>query len=499
MHLLAVAFDFSKYYGKGYDEIVFAIQTTISHLIDESSKSNKLSPATLVNYCVGGVTRFLTFCELVAAAFDRELLLSDISKNLIDRYLSFLAEGTSKVTSQKAIFAQLKSVMIAMVKLGLLKADKRHIFPRNPHPNLKRAYKGKKPLSSKEMGRVSQALAKELRQIKQGTEPLNSYEAIVCMLAISMRTGINPTPLVDLSCDCLQPHPLKTDRKLLISFKRRGVATHITPIRNSEELSLLNTVMMDVAAMIEMVSERNRSVREASGTSKLWAIQREHRNACDHPTLVSFSNLSNMIIEFSQRNSLLDDDGKPLVLNLSRLRKSYINRIWGLSGQDPIVTAAMGNHSLNVSNNHYLDAPPEAEKNFSLLGEIRVKELLEKDSDVSISNTPVAQCKDSLNGHRAPKNGEHCTDFLSCFRCKSFVVTKDDLYRVYSLYWLLISERNAIGTKRWSRFYSHIIRIIDNDIATKFEAGTVKDVKAMAKEKPHLYWKSNEVLIGGVS
>jgi hypothetical protein len=121
-----------------------------------------------------------------------------------------------------------------------------------------------------------------------------------------------------------------------------------------------------------------------------------------------------------------------MTVNLMRLRKTFENRIWMLSGQDPIATARLGGLSLKVSNDHYLEAPPEAEKNFRLLGEVLTRELLDTPEVVTLpaENTPVSQCRDSLNGQFAPHaNGERCTNFLACVRCRSFVVTEDDLYR----------------------------------------------------------------------
>jgi len=491
--------DFATYYGKGCDDVMFAMQRTIEHLVNESIQSNKLAISSIVTCCSVGVSNFALFSRLIVAALGRDLMLADINQDLIKRYIAYLAETFKSLGSQRIIYSQTKSVLVAMAKSGWLGQAQRHIFPKNPYPNLRRSSKGQKPLSQPEVSRLSQALAKELQRIKKASEPLNSYDAVVCMLAICVRTGINPTPLLELSSDCLQSHPLKSDRRLLVSFKRRGSATHITSIRKSEELALFNTVMMDVAAIIDLVVERNKHVRQALGSSRLWVVVAEGNNYGGQNIIASKSALFRNINAFVRRNQLCDDDQKALKLNASRLRKSFINRIWLLSGQDPIVTAAMGNHSLTVSNDHYLEAPPEAEKNFSLLGEIRVKELLGQASVIPADNTPVAKCKDSLYGHRAPKNGQHCTDFLACFRCKSFVVTGDDLYRVFSLYWLLVVERNTVGAKRWSRFYAHIIRIIDNDIAPQFDTATIAVAKAKAKDIPHPYWKTFEELEGLVT
>jgi len=74
------------------------------------------------------------------------------------------------------------------------------------------------------------------------------------------------------------------------------------------------------------------------------------------------------------------------------------------------------------------------------------------------------------------------------------VVTKEDLYRLFSFYWLIIYEREQIGAKRWSKYFAHIIRIIDRDIASQFDADYVAKIKAEAQANPHPAWKHRNQL-----
>ena len=110
-------------------------------------------------------------------------------------------------------------------------------------------------------------------------------------------------------------------------------------------------------------------------------------------------------------------------------------------------------------------------------------------------NTPVARCKDPKYGHRAPKNGQYCYKFVNCFGCKSFVVTGDDLYRVYSFYWLIIKERRLIQAKHWSRLYRSVVRIVDDVIAPKFPEHLVEEIRDRARTDPHPFWRDREMLI----
>lgn len=195
-----------------------------------------------------------------------------------------------------------------------------------------------------------------------------------------------------------------------------------------------------------------------------------------------------------EKHKLQDTDGNPFQVNVSRLRATFVNRLWVLSGNDPVITARLGGHTLKVSNDHYLQATLEMQRNHKFMGDLLVQELMDSALGKSTDNTPVGKCRDPLNGDRSPKNGEPCTDFLSCFRCRSCVITGDDLYRLFSFYWLIIKERNEIGTRHWGKVYGHIIRIIDRQIAPKFPPSQVETAKAKAKDNPHPFWRSRELL-----
>jgi hypothetical protein len=294
-----------------------------------------------------------------------------------------------------------------------------------------------------------------------------------------------------MTTDSIQAHPLKENRKLLVLYKRRGNATHIQNLRHSTNVENVQTVLADVAVMVQHIIDMNQSLRAESGTDLVFSYRatRGHTEI----TTIGGSSLVTNIKKWVKEKGLKNDNGKPLQVNISRFRKTFENRIWELSGGDPFVTAALANHSVKVSQTHYLEAPKEAEKNFNYMGKVRTEELL-SNVEVIENNTPVSKCSDIPN--RTDKNGNkiYCTDFLSCVRCRNMVVTKEDLYRLFSFYWLIVYEREQIGAKRWSKYFAHIIRIIDRDIAPQFDADYVASIKAEAQANPHPAWKHRNQL-----
>ncbi|MBF4438178.1 hypothetical protein ERJ77_27575, partial [Vibrio anguillarum] len=182
-------------------------------------------------------------------------------------------------------------------------------------------------------------------------------------------------------------------------------------------------------------------------------------------TITSLSDLSlhNNIKKFIKENDLKDEDGRSMKLNISRIRKTFINGMYELSGESLLIAAQQAKHSGTSSLDYYLQAPEQSKRNLGLMGEIRVKELT-----CDAPSVPVGHCKDPKNGDKAPKDGTFCNDFLGCFRCKSFVITGNDLYKLFSFYWAIIRNRDEFGRKDWKRHLKNVLRIVDEEVVPEF-------------------------------
>jgi len=487
--------DFAKHYGNGCDVVVYATQRALDLMARACAESDgkTLSAATIARYHQNGLSAFLPFCATMSAALKRELRLDDIDRQFIDQFIAHLRQSDVRLSSQKVRYATTKAVLAAMGESGWIAKD---IFPRNPFPNSNRSMKGQTALSEPERRSVLQALKTDMRAIIKGSGSLTSEELAVCLLAIAARTGINPTPALELLTDCLQPHPIKSDRYVLVSFKRRGNATHIQSLRRAADVESMVSALPDVR-IIDLVRERNDTIRQSSNSPAfLFVYESLSRKNAGKMGRLAQHTLTRGIKAFLDRHQITDADGKPLRLNVMRLRKTFENHLFTLSGQDPFLTARLGGHTPKVSDNHYLEAPERAEQDWRLMGEVRTEELLNhgKVAPLPTQNTPIAHCRDTLNGERAPKNGEHCQKFLACFRCRSFVVTSDDLHRVFSLYWALVRMRQKMGASAWKRVYGHIIRIIDQEIAPQFDGELVSIQRQRAEVDPHPFWRDPERL-----
>jgi len=487
----SLGYDFARYYDGRIDAVTRACQRTIELLL----KRPNCSHATFAGYCRSGVSQFLPFCQAEAAAEQRSIVLADIDRGFLERFLRHLNGRTLAVTTRRAYYTATVVLLRTMGTFSWI--DDHDLYPRAVFSGIQRQRQGETPLSRNERTAVVGALKGDLAPILAGNDPLTSDELGLCMLALGLRSGINPEPLYALSADCLQPHPIKADRKLLLSRKRRGNTTRVLALRAHWPVEQMTTVTPDIVAVIDTVHRRQAPLRAASARHRDDLFVYIARDARTKGSITRMDSAScyRAIAQWTRRHGLTADDGRPLSLNLMRLRKTFVNRIWQLSGQDPWVTAKLGGHRVKVSERYYLEAPPEAEKEFAFLGEIRTRELLQSAVVPPAQNTPVSKCRDHGRDPRRPRGGdEHCTDFLACVRCRSFVVTEDDLHRLYSFYWLLVRERERIGARRWSRYFGHIVRIIDAEIAPCFPPASIERARQQAQVTPHPYWRDPVVL-----
>ena len=133
------------------------------------------------------------------------------------------------------------------------------------------------------------------------------------------------------------------------------------------------------------------------------------------------------------------------------------------------------------------------------MGQCLVDELMSRTLGAT-ERTPVGLCTDSQHGQYAPKQGgATCVSFLNCLRCKNYVVTGDDLYRLFSFYWRVLDERSRLPKARWYKDYAHIPRLIDRDVINEglrrkiFRQAAVDQARARARSDPHPFWKAESL------
>lgn len=505
------SFDFLPFYGKGIDAVTLACQRQIERSI--KSVDGETSASSTQSRCFG-IKRFLAYLVLESARIDRKTELIDIKRETIDGFISFLSSDSISKVTQRGIYTNAKSVLKLLCRRGVIleiQSGESSTFPRNPYPGVHKATKSHRPLSDQQRNAFARAVKTALLPIYDDevvpTPELLSY----ALLAIALHTGRNTTPLLEMKVDCLTPHP-KEGFMFLTLFKRRGHTSSRVVLRDSKStetgLESLPTVRRSIIELIRRVltlSEKLRADAPSDVSDRVWLYRKQKAGRGKvqkgSVTALSEASIALAITKLVNKYSLVDADGNALKINISRLRTTFVNKIFELLDGDIVSTAAAAGHSVVVSDKSYLRPSEHSEKNWQMMGVALTNELLNNTVGAT-ELTPVGRCSDNKKGEYAPKrNNATCMSFMNCVRCRNYVVTGDDLHKLFSFYWRLLNERSQMNTAVWQKKYSHVTRLIDRDIVEAgiangvFKSEIVERERERARTHPHQFWSHSSIMI----
>jgi len=302
--------------------------------------------------------------------------------------------------------------------------------------------------------------------------------------------------------DCLRPHP-KDGTEFLVVHKRRGHTSSKVALRSDSTVDRvvesMPIVRPTVSRLIRRVIDLTTSLREeapAEIRNRVWL----YRSPSGKVAALCSKRLAEGISALVETYELKDADRKPMRINVSRLRKTFVNRVHEILDGDVVATAAAAGNQPQITDTYYLRPGSEAQRNWLFMGTCLVKELLTGTLGAT-ERTPVGRCSDNKNGEYAPKHrGAVCQSFLNCLRCRNYVVTGDDLWRLFSFYWRVLRERSRVDKRRWDRHLSQIPRMIDRDV---IEAGLARKVftkvqvdtaRKRARDEPHPFWATETII-----
>lgn len=508
----AKQFDFRSWYGLGHDPVTYVCQRQIERFLDGQDK--ELTDLTVRTLCQSGLTKFLDYLTQLAIALRRQLTLADVNRETIDGFLVSLRDSGVSAITQKNQYTNTKSVLSAICRRGLIDnvaSGDDATFPRNPFPGVSRGRnRGERPLAKAQRQAFSAAVKEAVMPIFSDETPLTCDLLAYALLIVALHTGRNTWPLLEMTRDCLHAHP-KNDRLFLVLYKRRSHSSNRVVLRSDDAQDMaiqsMPTVLPSVGRLIRRVIELSDRLRDDAPEnlkSRVWLYRMRTsghgEGAVGDISALNFSTLASWTTILVKRFNLLDNDGKPLRINVSRLRKTFINRVYEILDGDIVSTASAAGNTVKVTDVNYLRPGENSQKNWKFMGCALVTELLSNTLGAT-EKTPVGRCSDSENGDYAPKRGgEICMSFLNCIRCSNYVVTGDDLHRLFSFYWRILDERTRMPPKRWQREFAHIIRLIDRDVIAVGLAKGIFKKKAVELERQrarihsHPFWQSDSVV-----
>lgn len=479
--------DFSAHMGRGIDPVVEGCKEQIDRFI--AGRDRQLSITTIVGCCTSLHHLFDYLVEL-SAARGTVFSLAEIDRSVMVGFLHSLRQSDMSTGGQKKRYDFVKLALSALDRRSLISI--RGDYPKNPFPNSNRLARSFKPYSRRERTDIARALNQEVGDaLRQQPGELTSLQASYCLIAIALRTGRNETPLLEMEVDALRPH-YKPGMQTLVLRKRRSARdwSIAQPAWSEQGGAVLPGTVRIVDRVIEL-TDPIRSLAEDGIKSRLWIFRSAARRNAGRVIPVTKAILNYACKELCRNHDLRDDQGGTLSLNLKRIRKTFVNRVYEISGQDIAVTAKAAGHTPKVAATSYLTPDTQSRDNWRFMGEAIVRDLT---STSPTTTTPTGRCKDQYKGEFAPKNGETCISFLNCFRCAAYVVTPEDMHKVLSLYRLVASERERLGSSKWKRVFANVLRTIDRDIIGEgLRKGILTHLEVEAARRrsavdPHPFW-----------
>lgn len=520
----------SQWLGRGIDSWVWATVETLTVLLQR----NAGSIATLRG---NGEALSKYFFRFLTEGRERPLLSEPLGFTRIhsDLFIAWLKSNDPSWETRggdgiRTSFSRSKSMLTLLHKMGLIRAPLKGLWPSNPFPGASGRRRSQKALSAVEQQRLADALKADIIDLHfQRLEISGSEAATIHYALIAMRTGCNPTPLLEAKRDAVgdglregrkvlrlaKPRASKTVEKAIRDrtfLKAGSQAAHTNADTDDEESEVLSIPMDAVAIWRRQLSstEELREAAPAEAQDSPWLYVSAKLN--DEPGRVvrlSSQMMQENLHRIVQRRKIQGEDGKLLRLNTMRLRQSFAERAWRLSEGDPLQVAAMLGNTPRVAGMHYASITDEiVATGATFMGEalfrtLRGVENEQKTISVKHEPTPTASCLDPRHGDRAPMDGSLCNKFVMCLFCRSFAVVGelDELWRLFSFQVFLKTELDHLdiihGTlptdstevEDLRTIYRRAVEHIDSWTVLKFGKTLPAKAKAKAQAGLHPFWE----------
>jgi len=526
----ASTFDFKPFLANGREELAGHLRDAIWNLRYEV-EGNTLYQ---VFRAIPPFWEFLENQESSGLSITR---LDQIDEAVLRRYIACLAGQLAKKGENKGkpLSIQTRRKRYENLASLLKNRQKRHpkavhpqlSFPKNPFPNSSDKTEHRQPYSINEQARIEAALNVDLKRIHEGGEPLGERQVLtVYQLILGLVLGTNKQPLIEARRSALFDHPLE-DRRFFQTFKRRGHSTHATSIREAtpdvtvDEVSVIPAdigkhfefLCAYTASLIDEADEADRDMaflvrlpkRGRVGSARQGKVERWDSDSA-----------ADSVRRFTRRHDLKDDRGRPLKLNVARLRPTMGTNLYRITKDIRKVQQALG-HAHVGTTEIYVGNRFESERDHHLFLEsmeqrftpkiIKGKIMIAADGQFPANmanllnggyNTGLARCKNPMRGKTPTRSDATeveeiesvCKKFLACFRCPNMMVFEDDLWRLFSFYYRLLTECHKIHPDHWMKTYAPIILRVDRHIAPLFPAEIVTEARAKAQKNPHPAWRA---------
>lgn len=524
--------DLSDWLGRGIDAWVWTAVACLKTLLLSGTRQT----STLIT-AQRALTHFFSYLtdkrEVPRVATPAELSPLHVQEFIGWLHLHSQAVGWAAATP-RVVYTQVKLVLQEMIAQGFIPSEPTRFFKYGVLP-WHDSQSRQTSLSDTEQERLSKAIKTDLAANYHGRLKLIPRDVqALRLLVVAHRQGLNPTPLLELRRDALLPGVLPgTVRIRTHKYRSKRVATSIGRAAPQSEAEMTLS-LAEGAVLQQAITSTASLVAEAPAELKqrVWLYRAIGCGRATKGAVISLTHnaMSMAIRALIARHRLLGDDGKPLRLNFSRMRKASFDRAMRVADGNLTITANLLGNTPRVAAAHYatMNDARQAEAagfmndDYTELvrsgpavgggehrGPLHVitiqppKAAHSTTPNTQAENTPVSRCTDTLNGEHAPRDGvNHCERYVMCLFCSSFAIvgTIDELWRLFSFQAFAKAELEfldaTLGLQRTSDDvvedlrdrYRLAIPFIDDFTQRQFPARNVRQARAKAEAGLHPFW-----------
>ncbi|MFG2995465.1 hypothetical protein [Streptomyces sp. NPDC048340] len=342
-----------------------------------------------------------------------------------------------------------------------------------------------------------------------------SRDVFALLLLFCLESGMELEAARELTSDCLKNPNRGYVQIEYLKRRRHGQEWSTIRVRDGSPNS--------PGGLIRLALRLTSSVREATGASALWQFRTK-----DGPLSAEFSAgaASHMARSFVSLHQLADE-GRPVDLRLSRLRKTYKAAVYKTTGGK--MSAFVQGHSPDIAAAHYADIPslrglheqavadglqdaltdaqaptiltPENEEALMQqpsdgselpdLADTELPRLLSGESDLWLSS-----CRSFFDSPFGTKGKPCPVSFFACLGCSNAVITRRKLPAILSFLNHVESERAKTPAEEWTARFGRARQQILELIIPRFSEDDVLNARAIAESDASLIFLP-QTLLGG--
>ncbi|SIT40614.1 conserved hypothetical protein [Paraburkholderia piptadeniae] len=333
--------DYSGWLNRGIDPWVWSALGSFRSLL--CSGAREISSVVSYAYAFQHFLTFLTEGQNTP----RVATPADLAPSDVDAFVEWIRlraqQGGLDPETTRSRFKAVKSVLQEMFAQGYIAGESTRFFKSKTFPRGTGESRCT-GLSDAEQGRLATAIKTDLVAVHHGRLSLNQGQVqALRLLLVAHRQGSNVTPLLEMRRDAMGPGLLPgTIRICTAKFRSRhrrsshrrssvGRAESVKSELRTDPMGLASDELVfglaEGAVIQQAISLTEDLVSEApiAYKNRVW-LYRTPKQQKGIVTCLTRQTMLEAIWALVDRHGLTGDDGRPMRLNLSRLRKAYFDR-----------------------------------------------------------------------------------------------------------------------------------------------------------------------------